>query len=438
MSRGDIIFALASGAPPSGISVFRISGQDIENLVEALLQKIPKPRVAQLGPVYDFRSHNIIDYGLALWFPSPKSFTGEDCLELHLHGSRAVHSALMDSLSAWPNCRLAEAGEFTLRALKNNKMNIMEVEAVSDLLQSETEAQRVQAISAFNGIAISLIDSWKKLLIQSLALIEASLDFSDESDIPSNVLDQFWSIISDIELSLKQTSVSIERAEIIRDGFRVAIIGRPNAGKSSLLNYFAGRDAAIVSEYAGTTRDIIDIKINLGGLPVVFYDTAGLRETSDPVEKIGIERTFKHIEKAHLILCLDENGEFSNFDIPSSKKSIHVRTKIDLYEINAHSDIAISTVSGTGISLLLDAIESEAKKLTNSFDTPIFFNQRQNTHISKAIDALARIKCLDLNLQTDLIAEDLRIALYSLESLIGKIDAEDILGHIFSSFCIGK
>lgn len=438
MNRGEIIYALASGPPPSGISVFRISGPHLEDLVFALLRKTPQPRIATLGPIYKLDQDHIIDYGLVLWFPSPKSFTGEDCLELHLHGSRAVQLALIETLSHWPQCRLAEPGEFTLRALKNGKMNVMEVEAMADLLQADTEAQRFQAIGAFNGSAIDLINSWREQLIKALSLIEASLDFSDEGDISPHLLEQFFQIIDSVLASLRQASEKIERAEIIRDGFRVAIIGPPNAGKSSLLNHIAGRDVAIVSEYAGTTRDIIEVKLGLGGVPIVFSDTAGLRDTDDPVEKIGIERTYGQINQAQFILYLNDKNEFSNVFASPKTGSIRVRSKIDINLEVQECDFAISSKTGEGISALLNHIKSQAKELINPYEASLFFNQRQNIHIQNAIEALLRVKELNLIDQTEFIAEDLRIALQSLASLIGKVDAEDILGYIFSSFCIGK
>jgi tRNA modification GTPase len=438
MSRGDIIFALASGPPPSGIALFRISGPNLEALMLGLVKKKLQPRMAEFGPVFDPQLQNVIDYGLALWFPAPKSFTGDDCLELHLHGSRAVQLALTKALAAWPNCRLAQPGEFTLRALRNGKLNLMEVEAISDLLTAETEAQRFQAVSSFSGLAGHIIENWREELIKALSLIEASLDFSDEGDIPSDLLVSFRQGIENVQASLLQSSQNIGRAELIRDGFRVAIIGPPNAGKSSFLNYIAGRDVAIVSDYAGTTRDVLDVKISLDGLPVVFYDTAGLRETHDPVEKLGIERTKAQIEHAHLILCLDETGRFIDDFIPRTKPSIRIRTKIDLNKTIGDSDFSISTKTGEGISALLNHIESQAKELTTPYEPIVFFNQRQNVHIQSAIQALDRIKKLDLNSQTEFIAEDIRSALQALEGLIGKVDAEDILGNIFSSFCIGK
>jgi tRNA modification GTPase len=438
MSEGDLIFALASGPLPSGIAVFRISGSDLSVLVKALLHKMPKPRTALLTEVHDFRDDKIIDRGLALWFPAPHSFTGEDCLELHLHGSKAVQLAMSECLNSWPQCRMAQAGEFTLRGLKNGKMSLMEVEAIADLLQAETEAQRFQAISAFDDQAELRVGEWRDALIKALAIIEASLDFSDEGDIPVRLLDDFYKAIADLQCNLMDASTKIQRAEIIKDGFKVALIGRPNAGKSSLLNHIAGRDVAIVSEYEGTTRDVIDVRVSLGGVSVVFTDTAGLRETSDPIEKIGLIRTHQQIEQAQLILWLDETGDFSGDFIPPDKRSIRIRTKTDLDNKSSEGDFAISAHRGDGVSSLLAHIESLAKELINPYQPLLFFNQRQNLQLQNSIQALERIKQLDVNLQAELIAEDLRLSLHSLEALIGRVDVEDVLGHIFSTFCIGK
>lgn len=301
----ETIFALSSGALPSGVAVVRLSGPGTCSALEALAGKLPEPRHATLRTLRDSRGA-ILDRSLVLFFPGPQSFTGEDCGELHLHGGRAVVQAVLETLSGYPDFRLAEAGEFTRRAFLNGKLDLTEAEALSDLISAETEAQRRFALANAESRHRALYDGWRKTLIHARAMIEAELDFSDEEDVPGSVAERVWEEIAELRSSLECHAAGYRTAEIIREGFRVVILGAPNAGKSSLLNMLARRDIAIVTEEPGTTRDVLEAVLDVGGVKVIVTDTAGIRENPGRVEALGIDRAIDRAREADIILLLED------------------------------------------------------------------------------------------------------------------------------------
>ncbi len=436
MGGGDTIFALASGPGPSGVSVIRVSGPHARSVMVRFIGRPLSLRKVECVAIRSPNTNDVLDRGLAIWFEGPRSFTGEDCLEFQVHGSRAVEVAILRALGNEPSLRTADPGEFTQRAFLNGKMDLLEVEALGDLIHSETECQRQQALLGVSGNYGIRAQLWKQQLIDALSLIEASLDFSDEADVTPEISDKLATLIQSLEDTLLVARASIDRAEIVRDGYVVALAGPPNAGKSSLLNHIAGRDVAIVSEYAGTTRDLLEVKVSLKGLSVVLCDTAGIRDTNDPVELMGIARARRKMGQAHLTLWLDDTGLLDD-DIDDAS-TIRVRTKADLRTGYGCDGYSISTVTGEGINELLAEIEARALSCVSPSEPVMLFNERQRGCVDRALMALSRCRSLDVRSQPEFIAEEFRSALYALESLTGRIDVEDILGNIFSKFCIGK
>ncbi len=437
-SHNDTIFALSSGRLPSGVAVVRVSGPNTRFVLETICHSIPEPRHADL---LTFRTRNSepIDRGLALFFSAPHSFTGEDCAEFHLHGGKAVVEKLLVELGGLPECRIAEAGEFTRRAFANGKMDLTIAEGLADLIAAETEGQRRLALQVASGAQRQLYNEWRKRLINARAFIEAELDFADESDVPGSVSDQVWQTLALLKKEIESHIESGRRAAMLRDGVHVVIVGAPNAGKSSLLNFLAGRDVAIISEEAGTTRDLLEVKLDLGGFPVYVTDTAGLRETSSIVEKIGIERAHARVAEADLVLLLEDVNE----PIPvileeTPAETWLIGTKIDLALNTATSSkLCISTKSGKGLEELLDALQSFAEEKIGQIEDAVPTRQR---HINLLKATIIEIeKAIDgVDLPLELRAENMRLASQHLGRITGDVDVEEILDVVFSQFCIGK
>ncbi|WP_430255531.1 tRNA uridine-5-carboxymethylaminomethyl(34) synthesis GTPase MnmE [Neorhizobium sp. DAR64872/K0K18] len=429
----DTIFALSSGALPAGLAVIRLSGSQAFTAAETLAGRLATDRKASLRTIRG-RNGAIIDQGLVVGFPGPNSFTGEDCVELHVHGSRAVVAALILELEQIDGLRLAEAGEFSRRAFENGRLDLVEIEGLADLISAETEMQRRLAVEQSFGGQSALYIDWAERLTRSRALIEAEMDFADEDDVPGSVSERVWSEVGQIYLELLQHLETAKSGEIIRDGYKIVIAGPPNAGKSSLLNALANRDVAIVTERAGTTRDILHVDLDMSGYLVRFFDTAGLRESDDIVEVEGIRRARVAIEQADMILALNEigspalqNHEFSQTNV------LTVGTKLDAHAPSDDFDLCISTKTGDGLELLRETI---LRKITALWTGSLVPNRaRQVDALKDASNFIAEA----LNgTELDLRAESLRAAASALGRITGRVDVEQLLDVIFSQFCIGK
>lgn len=429
------IFALSSGAVPSGVAVVRLSGTLVRFALETIAASVPPPRHARLSVLRDAKGR-VLDRGLVLFFPGEASFTGEDVGELHLHGGRAVVAAVLDVLGEL-GLRQAEAGEFARRAFINGKLDLTEAEALADLIDAETETQRRLAVDNAAGAQRRLYESWRERILHARAMIEAELDFADEGDVAGALTGQVWDDIAALAEEVDRHRSRLRDGEIVRDGFRVAIVGAPNAGKSSLLNSLAERDAAIVTAIPGTTRDVIEVALDLGGVRVRLFDTAGLRDTVDPVESIGIDRARATAAEADLVLVLDDPTTTVRLDVASAGEILRVRSKADLRPDPSHPGLAISTVSGDGMEALVEGIRDRAKaRVASAFDGVVPTRARHG----EALLALRR--ALDESLADtpymELRAEALRGAGDALGRLTGYIHTEELLGAIFSRFCIGK
>ncbi|THF50306.1 tRNA uridine-5-carboxymethylaminomethyl(34) synthesis GTPase MnmE [Allorhizobium terrae] len=436
----DTIFALSTGALPCGVAVIRLSGPSVQEVLRSVCGALPAPRVAALRSIRD-RDGQTIDRGLVLFFEGPASFTGEDCAELHVHGSRAVVASLLARLGDEANCRLAEAGEFSRRAFENGKLDLVEIEGLADLLAAETEMQRRQAMQQADGKATALYNRWRDRLIYCRAMIEADLDFSDEGDIPGSVAPVVWEELSALRQSIHEASLDERRGEIIRDGFTVVIAGRPNAGKSSLLNALAGRDVAIVTHYAGTTRDILQCDIDLEGYVVRLYDTAGIRETEEEVEQEGIRRALRKIEEADLVLLLQDLSAMSDNGAEEfvSVPYLSIGTKADLVEATPKPegfDLLLSSHNANDIESLRSLLLKTIRNRIGSGESIIPSRHRHIQCLRQALDYIDR--ALDSRFGLEIRADYLRMASDSLGRLIGRVDTETLLGKIFSEFCVGK
>jgi tRNA modification GTPase len=441
------IYALASGSGKAAVAVIRISGPNVAPLLRALIKSVPAARVATLRPIVEPTSGEIIDHGLVLWFPAPHSFTGEDCAELQIHGSRAVVQAVLRLLGQFPDARLALPGEFARRALANGKMDLIGIEALGDLIAAETEQQRRLATIGASGSLQQLIGGLRHRIVDLMAIVETDLDFSDEEDRPNDPISQVQNSLAAIQSELEVLRSSHDRAELIRDGLTVLIAGPPNAGKSSLLNSLARREAAIVSEYAGTTRDIIEVRMDLGGFPVNLIDTAGIRESHDPVEWEGIKRALAKSQSADLVLWLGPL-DFAAVEPPEEllrRPLWRVASKSDLckedvaIELAARSEegvFPLSVKSGLNIELLIERLHAFANENMTISGSLVLANERQRHAVELALDALADAR--RVNVPLEILAEDLRRVCFALESLIGRVGVEDVLDSLFSRFCIGK
>jgi len=429
----DTIFALSSGALPAGVAVVRLSGPKAIEVAGHLAGEIPTDRKATLRTIRN-RNGLTIDRGLVLAFPGPNSFTGEDCVELHLHGSRAVVSAVYEELGQHSGMRLAEAGEFSRRAFENGRMDLVEVEGLADLISAETEMQRRLAVEQGFGGQSALYMAWAERLTRSRALIEAELDFADEDDVPGSVSDRVWADVGNLYLELQEHIASAKAGEIIRDGFKVVIAGPPNAGKSSLLNALAKRDVAIVTEIAGTTRDVLHIDLDMDGYLVRFFDTAGLRETEDRVEREGVRRAQMAIEQADLVIELEEiDSNTKRLPNDPETETIRVGSKRDIYGLSPAYDLCLSSQTGEGMEDLRLAILERVQSLWTGSLVPN--RARQLDYLKDASNFIEEA----LNgRELDLRAESLRAAASSLGRITGRVDVEQLLDVIFSQFCIGK
>lgn len=433
----DTIIALSSGALPSGVAVIRASGPDAGGLVQAIAGDASKPRHAALRTLRD-AAGAVIDRGLVLWFPGPDSFTGEDCAEFHVHGGRAVVDRLLAVACAHERVRLAEPGEFARRAFANGKLDLVEAEALADLIAAETESQRRFAVAQTGGAQSALYERWREALLQARAMIEAEIDFADEEDVPGSVSEMVWSDVGGLARELADHVAASERGRIMRSGFGVALVGEPNAGKSTLLNALAGSERAIVSDEPGTTRDIVEARLDLDGRLVVVADTAGLRDPAGAVEAEGVRRARLRASEADLVLHLSETGVFADLELDPATTLWCIRTKIDIdgERSPTEADFAISSVTGEGVRRLLDAIREEIADRIGGDERLAPGRARHVTLLSQCHGHL--IDSLSEQLPLELRAESLRLAADALGRITGRIDVEDLLGVIFSRFCIGK
>lgn len=437
-SLQDTIFALSSGRLPSGVAVVRISGPRVRFVLETIIGAIPTPRNAAYK-LFRSRNGDPIDRGLALFFPGPNSFTGEDCAEFHLHGGKAVVEKLLTEMGELAGCRIAEAGEFTRRAFSNGKMDLTIAEGLADLIAAETEGQRRLALQVASGTQRELYTEWRQRLLRARAFIEAELDFADESDVPGSVSEQVWQSLALLKSEVENHIASGKRASMLRDGLHVVIVGAPNAGKSSLLNFLAGREVAIISEEAGTTRDLLEVKLDLGGIPVYVTDTAGLRETESVVEKIGIERARARMADADLVLVLEDMNDPIPIATEETSAALwRVGTKADLNDTSS-SDWAyrISTKSGEGLDRLLSDLQAFAEAQIGQIEDAVPTRQRHINLLRSTVTEIDRALA-GAHLPLELRAENMRLASQYLGRITGDVDVEEILDVIFSQFCIGK
>lgn len=432
----DTILALSSGSLPAGIAVVRVSGPAAAHALTALAGGLPEPRRASLRRLRAGDGTEI-DRALTLFFPGPATATGEDLAEFHLHGGRAVVAALTSALLALPGLRLAQAGEFTRRAFTNGRIDLTEAEGLADLLAAETEGQRLQAMAQAGGEARALYERWMRQLSRIRALLEASFDFSDEGDVDDSVSAGTGEAVANLRAEIEEHLTGAHRAEILRDGFRVAIAGAPNAGKSSLLNALAAREVAIVSAIPGTTRDVIEIRLDMEGLPILFSDTAGLRETEDEIEAIGVSRARARIEAADLVLHLIDPGAPEEAAIEAGDKpALRVATKADLHStLPANFDLSLSARTGEGLDELTRHIAASAREAAGD---PSALLPARARHRDLLRQCTERLGAYDASLPPEITAETLREASDRLGALTGRVGVEDLLGLIFSEFCIGK
>ena len=441
------IYALSTGPGISGVAVIRVSGPETKIVISKLTNgSFPEPRVATLKKINKIKTNELIDEGLILWFPAPQSYTGEDMAEFHVHGSRSVVEALHSSIAQVENCRLAEPGEFTKIAFQNDKINLLQAESIADLISSETEIQRQQAIKIMTGQNSSKFISWRERLLKILSNVEAKIDFPDE-DLPNDVLRDIKTNSNKIKSEIQKTLNDQKVGERIREGFKIAIVGPINAGKSSLLNYLSRREVAIVSEIAGTTRDVIETHLNIDGLPVVVSDTAGIRDSKDEIEKKGIRLALKRAEDADLNIVVIEpkSTHFAGFLKDSiTNKSIIVINKSDLgiddmvYEFEKINPIYISLKEEKNLDKLIFAIKEKLKNQFISSEDILITRERHRQHLEQCVLHLDNFEQKNNAEDFDKAAEDLRLATRHLGMIVGKVDVEEILSSIFNDFCIGK
>lgn len=430
----DTIFALSSGPLPSGVALVRVSGPRVRFVLETTVGAVPKPRHAALKTLGDFKGEPL-DRALVLFFPGPASFTGEDVAEFHLHGGRAVVAGFLAFLTSFDGLRLAEAGEFTRRAFENGQLDLTEAEGLADLIAAETEAQRKMALRQAGGAFRAKAEDWRHRLIDLRALVEAGLDFSDEDDVPEDVSAAVIGGVETLRSELDRELEAGSRGERIRDGFEVVVLGPPNAGKSSLVNILAERDVAIVTDIPGTTRDLLEVHLNLDGYAVTLVDTAGLRQGTDAIEVEGIRRGKERAATADLILWLDEKGRTAPADVLELGRPIlNVTTKVDLSN-NISDGATISVRDRTSIDRLIALLSQEAATRLRG-EAPLVSRARQRDCVNQAVEALKRAEIRGL--PSEIVADYLREAGEALGRLTGRIDVEEVLGSIFSTFCIGK
>jgi tRNA modification GTPase len=441
------IYALSTGPGISGIAIIRVSGEDTKNVIRSLTgTTVPEPRVATLRKINKIGTSELIDEGIILWFPGPESYTGEDMAEFHIHGSKAVVDALHASISKVENCRLAEPGEFTKLAFQNGKINLLKAESIADLISAETEIQRQQAIKIMKGKSADKFNELREKLLKILSHVEAKIDFPDE-DLPEDILKNIKKESNEVYLDIKKILTDQRVGERIREGFKIAIIGPTNAGKSSLLNHLSNRDVAIVSEIAGTTRDVIETHLNIDGYPVVVSDTAGIRESKSEIEEKGIKLALKKAEDADLKLIVidakmpDFKGVLKDL---MDESAILVINKSDLLSKDIGSEIKnlnyvlISVKDSLNINDLILKIKRKLKNKFITSDDILITRERHRQHLEQSLNHLENFEEKNQAEDFDKAAEDLRLATRHLGMIVGKVDVEEILGSIFNDFCIGK
>ena len=441
------IFALSSAPGQSGVAVIRISGPETGNIIKSITNKdLPPPRKAKLLKINNINNSSLIDEGIILWFPGPNSYTGEDMAELHVHGSRGVITEIQNNLLSTKKCRLAEAGEFTKLAFINGKINLLKAEAIGDLIAAETQIQIDQAQNIIRGKSFLKFEKIRKKIIKLLGTMEAKIDFPEE-DIPDDVTKNIKNEVENIETEIKKILDDDKVGEKIRSGFKIAIVGPPNSGKSSLMNYFSKRDVSIVSEIAGTTRDVLETHLNFDGFPVIISDTAGIRASKDIIEREGIKLAFKKAEEADLrIVIIDpKNVEFFGFlnDL-FDKSSILVINKTDLHDfkfpeqLKKYNPFSISVLKETNIDKLISEIKFILKKSLYTNTDVFITRERHRIDLNNCILSLQDFKNKNINEEFDKATEDLRVAARNIGKVVGKVDIEEILSSIFNDFCIGK
>lgn len=442
------IYALSTVLGKSGVAIIRISGSkafDVVRLMTSLKTDEIKPRYAYFVKLKDIAGQQILDKCLLLYFKAPNSFTGEDIIELHTHGSRAVISAVLNNLSRIPDFRMAEPGEFSKRAFYNQKMDLTEAEGLADLIDAETEAQQKYALRQMEGNLKNLYEDWREKLVNIMAHLEAYIDFPDE-EIPENIVSEMNNTVFKLKNEIKEHLSSDNIGERLREGFRVVIVGRPNAGKSSLLNAIAKRDVVIVSDIAGTTRDAVDIHLDLNGYPVIITDTAGIRETEEAIERQGVEIAYRKIEDADLLLCLYDASQdtvqvFEKIEKTFKNKMIYIANKSDnltkeqCSEIKKQGITLISVKQQQGIDIVLDKISAVINDKFTSNSNLLITRARYREALNEALRSL---DLFNLNKEIELSAEDIRLAARKIGKITGRIEIDEILDKIFGSFCIGK
>ena len=441
------IYALSSGPGISGVAVIRLSGQDTSKVIKILTGKeLPKPRVATLRKINKINTSELIDEGIILWFPGPESYTGEDMAEIQVHGSKAVIDALHTSISKIENCRLAEPGEFTKLAFQNGKINLLKAESVADLISSETEIQRQQAIKIMNGKSADQFNFLREKLLKILSHVEAKIDFPDE-DLPNDILEEIKKSSDDVLKNIEKILNDQKVGERIREGFKIAILGPTNAGKSSLLNHLSNRDVAIVSEIAGTTRDVIETHLNIDGYPVIVSDTAGIRDSKNEIEKKGIKLSLNRAVEADLKLVVVDAKNLDFTDVLKgllNQNAILVINKSDLLkgdidpEIKKLNHVLISIKENLNIDELILKIKNNLKNKFITSDDILITRERHRQHLEQCLEHLKNFNKKNEVEDFDKAAEDLRLATRHLGMIVGKVDVEEILGSIFNDFCIGK
>ncbi|CAM5509389.1 tRNA modification GTPase MnmE OS=Afipia felis OX=1035 GN=mnmE PE=3 SV=1 [Afipia felis] len=434
------IYALASGRPPSAIAIVRVSGPRAAAALEMLCGGLPRARLATLTTL-TAPDTGPIDQAVALWFPAPHSATGEDVAEFQLHGGRAVIAALFAALETIEGLRPAEPGEFTRRAFENGKLDLTEAEGLDDLIHADTDRQRRQALHQLRGLLGHRAQSWRQQIIEAMALVEAGIDFSDEGDVSAELMAPALARVDALKCEIQETLAASARSERLREGLQVAIAGPPNAGKSTLLNRLVRREAAIVSPHAGTTRDVIEVHLDLDGYPVTLIDTAGLRETPDPVEQEGVRRARARAEAADLVLWLCEADDAASTppELAGDAPLWVVRNKIDLTmtSVAGEGTFAISAATGEGVDALVTALVGFARETFGGGEASLVSRARHRALLTETAEALARAG-QRAGEGDEIVAEELRIAIYALGRLLGRVDVEEILDSIFREFCIGK
>ncbi|MEH2524442.1 MULTISPECIES: tRNA uridine-5-carboxymethylaminomethyl(34) synthesis GTPase MnmE [unclassified Bradyrhizobium] len=441
--RDQTIFALSSGRPPSAIALVRVSGPQASKVMTALAGKLPSPRMATRALLRDV-GQRPIDDAVVLWFPGPASATGEDVAEFHVHGGRAVLAALFAVLSAFEDVRPAEPGEFTRRAFENGKLDLTEAEGLDDLIHADTDRQRRQALRQLKGLLGDRARDWRARIIEASALIEAGIDFSDEDDVPAELIAPALAKVKALLAEIEEVLVGQGRSERLRDGLVVAIAGPPNVGKSTLMNQLARREVAIVSPHAGTTRDVIEVQLDLDGYPVTVIDTAGIRETDDPVEQEGVRRARARAADADLVLWLYDASQAA-IDHDGAAPIWRLRNKIDLEkgrplaeaETPSQGSFQISASRGDGLPELIDALIGFAQSYFGGTEGGLISRTRQRALLQETATSLRRSVAV-VGQGEELAAEELRLAARSLGRLLGRVDVEDILDVIFREFCVGK